>query len=396
MSQEPGHLPGDPNYASMLEVDLDEQLATFLRAVYMNASPNERSDLLYEAMNEYGYIAHKIKLINIINASNTPLPDFQEFLNQWIEFLKNESGRYISELLREAIFLKGGIPAIADFAREGLSKIPSNYIVRSEVAQTISRIEEKLGDKKLKLEGYRECCYSNPSMKYLLNLYIAAIECDCFEKIKYEAEQRILEVLVQRDRFTNSCYYGEKSKSFASKRILFNALLLGGEYEKLFEMCKNKGSLGWSSGENPKPLFVTFIMILLSNCGVHSKVLYEQWNRTISNTSFGVDNDYIKKYQRIIESIKDSIQLSEKQEEFYLKWCINEIGLRIDAIVSNQHRGSYHKAAGLLVAMAETLANREQKQEGMDLIERYKRKYLRHTAFKREITQALQTSSLLI
>lgn len=425
MGQEPGHLPGDPDYASMLEVDLDEQLATFLRAVYMNTSSNERSNLLYKAMNEYGYIAHKIKLINIINALNTPLPDFEEFLDQWIDFLKNKSGRYISELLREAIFLKGGIPAIADFARqysdtypkayidwikaietksdvasvldiarEGLSRIPSNYIVRAEVAETISKIGEKMDDKELKLEGYRECFYSNPSMRYLLNLYIAAIECGCFEKIKYEVEERILEVLVQRDIFTNSYYDSEKRRSFASKRILFNALLLGGEYEKLFKKCKNKSSLGWSSGENPKPLFVTFIMILLSNRGVHSKVLYEQWNCIIRNTSFNIDDDYIKKYQRIIESIKDSIGLSEKQEEFYLKWCIKEIGLRTDAIVSNKHRKSYHKAAGLLVAIAETLANREQKQEGMNLIERYKRKYPRHIAFKREITEALQTSSL--
>lgn len=64
------------------------------------------------------------------------------------------------------------------------------------------------------------------------------------------------------------------------------------------------------------------------------------------------------------------MQLNGEQEEFYLKWCSDEIGCRIDAIVSNQHRGSYHKAAGLLAAMAETLANREEKQEGMDLIER--------------------------
>ena len=88
------------------------------------------------------------------------------------------------------------------------------------------------------------------------------------------------------------------------------------------------------------------------------------------------------------------MQLNGEQEEFYLKWCSDEIGCRIDAIVSNQHRGSYHKAAGLLAAMAETLANREEKQEGMDLIERYRNKYPRHTAFKSEITQALQTSGL--
>jgi len=108
----------------------------------------------------------------------------------------------------------------------------------------------------------------------------------------------------------------------------------------------------------------------------------------------GANEEYIKKYQKLFDNIKGSIQLTLEQEEFYLKWCKDEIGRRVDAIVSNQHRGSYHKAAGLLVAMAETLANREAKQEGMDLIERYRSKYPRHTAFKSEVKEALQASGL--
>lgn len=63
-------------------------------------------------------------------------------------------------------------------------------------------------------------------------------------------------------------------------------------------------------------------------------------------------------------------------------------------IVGNQHRGSYHKAAGLLVAMAETLANRGERQEGMQLIERYRSKYPRHSAFKSEVIKAVQASDI--
>jgi hypothetical protein len=56
----------------------------------------------------------------------------------------------------------------------------------------------------------------------------------------------------------------------------------------------------------------------------------------------------------------------------------------------NRHRWSYDKAAGLLVAMAETLACREEKQDGIGFIDKYKNKYPRHTAFKRKITCAVQ------
>lgn len=425
MGQEPGHLPVDPDYSNMLKVDMDEQVALFLRSVYMNSASEERPALLYEAINEYGYLARKVKLRNIMNALDSLPPDFAVFLAEWIDFLKNQSGMDISELLREAVLIKGGIPAISEFARqyadkypkayidwivaleteedtesviqvarEGMYRIPRDYTVRAEVAETISRIGEKLNDNKLKLEGYGECFYSNPSMGYLLDLYITAMECGRFEEMRDKAEQRIME-LRGKSRIPVSNYHDrERNTSSVSEGILFNALLLGGKYEKVFEMCKGNGPLGWSSSENPKPVFVTFMMVVLSKEEIHSKVLIKQWDDAIGNTSYRAEKEYIEKYKKIINGIKKSMQLSGEQAEFYLKWCTDEIGRRIDAIVSNQHRGSYHKAAGLLVAMAETLANREEKQDGMDLIERYRNKYPRHTAFKSEIIQALQTSGL--
>lgn len=425
MGWEPGHLPGDPDYSNMLKTDIDEQVALFLRSVYMNSASKERPASLYRSMNEYGYLAHGIKLKNIMDALDSVLPNFDAFLTNWIEYLKSESQINVSELLREAVFIKGGIPAISEFARqyaakypkayldwiadlemeddkdsviqvarEGLSRIPRDYAVRAKIAEAISRIGERLNDNELKLEGYRESFYSDPSIGYLLDLYISAIECACFEEIQDEAEQRVME-LQGKGRIPESNYHNrEQSASFATEGVLFNTLLLSGKYEKVFEMCKGKGPLGWSSSENPKPLFVTFMMAVLSKEGMHSKILCKQWEDAIKNTSDNANKEYIEKYLKVTDFIKKSIKLTKEQEEFYLKWCRDEIGHRVDAIVSNQHRGSYHKAAGLLVAMAEVLANREEKQEGMDFIERYRSKYPRHSAFKREITQALQASGL--
>lgn len=426
MGREPGHLPGDPDSSSMLNVDLDEQIALFLRSVYMNAASDERPALLYEAMNDCWHRYGKIKFKNIMDALDTLLPDLDSFLSDWIEFLKNENPMYTSELLREAIVLKGGVPAISEFARqyaeryprayldwiaelekennenlaimaarEGLSKVPRNYTVRAEIAETISRIGEKQSDNKLKLEGYRECFYSSPSIKYLLDLYITSIECSCFEEIREEAEHRIME-LQGKDRIPVADYCNrEQNTSFVSENVMFNALILGGRYEKVLDMCKDKGSVGWSSGDNPKPVFTAFMMVALSKEGMYSKILYKQWEDAIGNTEYGMSGEYIEKYRKVIAHIiKRYIKLGIEQEDFYLKWCKDEIGRRIDAIVSNQYRGSYHKAAGLLAAMAEVLANRGEKQEGMDFIERYRNKYPRHNAFKSEVTQALQASGL--
>lgn len=387
MGQEPGYLPGDPDHDNMLKVDVDEQVAAFFMSVYMNSASGERPASLYEAMKRYGYLANKVNLRSIIDISDSSLPDFDIFLAEKYPMA------YIDWIA--ALEMKNDTKSVIQVAREGMSRIPRDYTIRAKVAETISRIGEKLNDNNLKLEGYVECFYSNPSIKYLLNLYTTAMECGKFEEVCDKAEQRIME-LQDKSRMHEDDYYNrEQNTSFVSDGILFNTLLLGGRYEKAFEMCKGSGPLGWSYSENSKPLFVTFMMVVLSKKETYSKVLIKQWEDAIGTTSYGMGKDYIEKHKKIISGIKESMQLNSEQEEFYLKWCKDEIGCRIDAIVSNQYRGSYPKAAGLLVAMAETLANRGEKQEGMDLIERYKNRYPRHIAFKSKITQALKISDLL-
>lgn len=87
MGHEPGYLPGDPDSSNMLRVDIVEHFALFLRSVYHNSPLRERPALLYAAMDEYGY---QIKLSDIVNALDAVLPDFDAFLAEWIDFLKNQ------------------------------------------------------------------------------------------------------------------------------------------------------------------------------------------------------------------------------------------------------------------------------------------------------------------
>jgi tetratricopeptide (TPR) repeat protein len=365
MGEDPGHLPGDPDHISMLKVEIDEQVALFFRSVYMNSTLQERPDLLYEAMNEYAYLGRSVRLKDIINVYDDTLPDFDIFLTEWIKLLKDEDTSHVSELLREAVFLKGGIPAISEFARqytdkypnayldwigaleregdldsvilvarEGLWEIPRDYTVRAEVAKAISKAGEILDDNKLRLEGYRECFYSDPTIEHLLDLYITAIECSCFEEIRDESEGRIMELLDKKDELRTSYnYFGEQHRASVSEGILANAMLLGGRYEKVFRMCEGRGSLGWSFRANPKFIFVTFMLVFLSKEGVHSKVLAREWVEAIR---YSVRENYIEKYQRVAHDTKKYLKLTEEEENFYLKWCKDEVERRVDEIVSSK------------------------------------------------------------
>lgn len=426
MGQEPGHLPGNSEYSTMLKADLEEQVALFLRCVYMNAAPLERPACVYETMNDYGYLAHGVTLQSMINAANSVLPDLEHFLTEWIHFLTQRRGMHISTLLREAVWLQGGISAISSFAREyadqypraymdwiealekeaddaavfqatreGLAAIPRDYTVRAEVAGVLARIGVKRNDHALKLEGYEERFYSNPCMGHLLDLYVAAIECGRWEQMRDKAEQRIKDLRGQGGASADSFYDRERATSSVSLGLVCNALLLGGRYEQVFEMCCKQGSLGWSSSDHPKPVFITFTMAALAKDVVHSNVIMKQWEDAIGHTSYGADRAYIEKYKQAATHISKMIPFTEEQEGFYLQWCMDEVGRRVDAIVGNQHRGSYYKAAGLVVAMAEVLAGRELEQAGKNFIETYRGKYPRHSAFRSELAASMQASGFL-
>ena len=118
LGEEPGHLPGDPDCVNMLKVDIDEQVVLFLMSIYMNSAPTERLALLYESIKRYRDLFGDVTLKNIVDAADTLLPDFDIFLADLIGFLKNQSPMIDSELLREAIALEGGVPAISEFARQ--------------------------------------------------------------------------------------------------------------------------------------------------------------------------------------------------------------------------------------------------------------------------------------
>ncbi|MBW8351581.1 hypothetical protein K0H71_19375 [Bacillus sp. IITD106] len=427
MGEEPGHLPGDLDPTNMLDVDLGEHIALFLRSIYMNTNSNERVNVVYNALKEYSYFASsQITLKSIASALDSELPDFDLFLEDSIHFFKKHQWYNSNDLLREAVFLKGGIPAISEFARknadtypkaykdwiialesmsssdstiievtkEGLANIPVNFIVRAEVAEFLIKIGDKLHNDCLMLEGQRERFYSNPTMNHLVELYVTAIKYESFDAIRELVEKRISQLqnagMTGREGYSQD----ELRMSSVSDGIYLNSLLFAGKHELAFELCSGEGSVGWSYGENPKPIFITFLMVVLSKQEKLSYVLEKEWYKAIANTCYSSGEGYINHYREIIYYIINSISLSQQQEELYLKWCMKEIGKRVDAIVSNQYRGSYDKAAGLLVAMAETLTNRGNRQEGLKFIEKYRSKYPRHTSFKKEIASAIKISIL--
>jgi hypothetical protein len=84
------------------------------------------------------------------------------------------------------------------------------------------------------------------------------------------------------------------------------------------------------------------------------------------------------------------ISLTSDQQTELLAWCLDVAQRRIDAIVSNQHRGSYDKAALLLASCTELLRLLGKAQEARALLDDVHQRFRRHRAFQAELQTAMQ------
>lgn len=408
LGREPGHLPGDPECTNMLDVDMDEHLALFCRAIYFNSPPEKRAERLFQTINEYDDFDRGLSLKEIMGAQDKRLPDFHRFLQDWLELLKDQPQSFVSSLIREAVFLQGGVNAVADLARqnpeeyplayldwiaaldpddtegicqvarEGLAKIPRDYAVRAQVADVLAKLGGRLRDDQLQLEGCRERFISHPTLEHLVDLYLSALAVDSFEEICELAADRIRELEQAERPYSNN---HERKTSSVAGDVAAHVFLLGGRYEEAVSRCEEKSSLGWSYSTNPKPVVLVFLLKLLAGRAEHTRFVEKFWERTVR-----VSDAYLQKYTSVMETIQEKIPISGEQEEFFLNWCIGQVKERADAIVSNKYRSSYDKAAEILVALAEVLTAKG--RGGISLIEEYHLKFQRYNAFRKELRRA--------
>ena len=170
--------------------------------------------------------------------------------------------------------------------------------------------------------------------------------------------------------------------------VLFSYFL--GEFDKFLTFFKdNKEYLGWTySNMNT---YVELVLFLL--CDENETEIKEKLANSIC-FDIGIRDDYNLynadergiNYFKILNVWKKHFTISDKIKQEYISWLEETVAKRVDAIVSNQHRGSYHKAAFLVCILDECLENLKIKNTG-EIIAFYEKKYLRYTAFKKEINK---------
>lgn len=389
----------------ILNVDLKKIASNYIYCQYMMSDNKKRPKEIYKSFCDAIY---NIKLEDVMTVGPEKLPELEEFLSNFILFLKKQDGAVASRLLREAvIYAEGseGLSKIADelydkfpecyvdlcnilyedknddevikSATKGIEKINKNLIIRADIAEIMIKSAKRSNNKEIMFKGMQVAFESNVDINNFLRLFEIRDNSEIIKKAMERAKE-----VIKKSYATYS--YGENQNRETSitenEYNLFK--LFNFDFEYVFEICKkDKKAVGWSS--SLKGVVVPIFMIVLKNRTIDSKLLDKE-------IFMFIDNIYRYKKderERFIYNFKQwikNVNIIDEERNSYLEWCVKEVDGRVKDIVSNQHRRAYYKAALLIVSLAE-IYDSINENSGIAIIKKYRDIFPRHRAFLAEI-----------
>jgi len=278
---------------------------------------------------------------------------------------------------------------VACVAQEALEVIPAGPL-RAQAASMIVAASEKLGEPKLALQGNRECFRSFPAESALASLLAEA-----------GRQSRREEELDDAVHFL--------AETTASEKLVITALLMGGRLEDAERRVNTNKIIGWSSEARGTAMFFAALLGTLIEASPRAPTVSSLLARYCGNRDIdSLDAEDIEESKNESARSRDNevltelligckqARLSETGKQRWWDLAERMAGGRIDAIVSELRRGSYDRAAEVLVALMEAQMVDGRPAKAGALLKLYKdEKYRRHRAFRAEVNSALRKSTLL-
>jgi tetratricopeptide (TPR) repeat protein len=422
----------------MIETDIEEAALKYLRCVYLTEPTSERPQAIWKAMSKISFGAEDVNIHGLINVSTEELPQLEEFGRQWREFLKKQKVSSLStHLLKEAVRLFQGVKGLENLAMEkgekipsafvewldalkkenkheetiraaslGLEKLPNRLLIRAKIADYLHAAAVKLKRKDLISRALKEALFANPSLERLLDLLDNTPNREERNKTLQEALDRfaVIQERKGKDRYWDSNRLPDFFEAEVPDNLVLQACLLKGDYEKAGGELEKAKPLGWSSGENPGVLGVAFFLFAKWNQGKKLGAnLAELWKEATDPRPFSYLDYYggsdeeegsqeprkprnaEARFRTCLEGVLKEIPFREDEKEEYFHRAEKMALRRIDAIVGNQHRKSYWKAAQLLLGVAEVYWSNGESAKGQKIVDQIRDKYRHHSAFRSEL-----------
>jgi hypothetical protein len=397
------------------DIDKGEVIAKALRSNYLSeTSPYSRVITILMLIHEYCEY-HRVTLKDLIGISIDPLPEFEQFLTLWINALNDAVdlsdnnhilAPYNDMLLREAVFLQNGISGLENLARSNGVNCPmvfldwidelikvsdyndaiaaANYAlkvlakdkpIRAAIADKLLYCGQQINNTDIVDSAAWISFAAKPDLTKLVVLFHQSVRSNQHALIL----STINTIKHHIDKPYKGAYYEEERPARPTQSLLMYAYLLSGEIAQAFNLAKVHKSLGWSYGENPQPVFISycFMQMTLSASQSIDKLPPALQQFLKSN----LDSE-------IFALLKQSMPLLLTPE--MVEWCLKITDDRVKAIVSNQHRRAYSKAALLAAACAEAIKLSD-KTKAISFFTGIQGSYPRHSAFQTEMKQFIKS-----
>ena len=415
-------------------VTLSTAPARYLRAVYDTESLAHRPAVLFEAMQQVrSWLATPRPMLeDLIQIAPQPLPDQEQFFLDWIAFLRTQSSSAADAWLREAVRLSQGTTGLETLARaegvqrprayldwcaalaaegkpqavlaaahEALQTLPRPLPLRAAVADYLCTAATHLHDTAALRAGRWEAFVAQPTLARLLDVWEVSPDGTDRMMRMSQAAQHVQQTLSNPPaQVTHAWVDAIETPVWPDKSVLAHAYLLAGDWDAAYRLAAPEQVLGWSSSHNTQGLVVSCCLVQMSGAvpGRLPPNLTQLWHWELQNSTgfvswYGADAgeaSLLVRLQHAYTECLPALSLTSDQQAELLTWCLDVAQRRIDAIVSNQHRGSYDKAALLLASCTELLRLLGKAQEARALLDDVRQQFRRHRAFQAELQTAMQ------
>lgn len=419
---------------NLQDVDMGEARARYLRAVYDTESPTHRPAVLFDEMLEVrSWLSGPRPMFDdIIQITPQPLADQEQFWLDWIAFLRPQSGSDADAWLREAVCLSQGITGLETLARtegvqrprayldwcaaleaegnhhavlavaqEALQRLPEQLPIRAAVADYLCAAALHLHDPEVLRVGRWDAFVAKPTLARLLDVWEVTPTGTERTRRMQQASEHLQHTLAHPPSQVMHVWEDAlESPAWPAKAVLAHAYVLAGDWDAAHQLAAPEQVLGWSSSHNTQGLVVSCFLVQMTGTasGQLPQNLTQLWHWELQNstgfvawhsTDTGEASLLTRLQHAYMEYLPETTWPPDQQADM-LAWCLDVAQRRSDAIVRNQHRGSYDKAALLLAACAELLRLLGKAQEAAALLDDVRQRFPRHRAFQTELQAAVR------
>lgn len=407
---------------NLISIPNDRFLREMMYAAYRILPLKERIPALFRIMKEG--MGSEASLETVLQAGGGRLPQLEEFLEEWTEYLGEQDGKLAGNLLKEALEFQGNsgksLKAAGRFADkhpelyeeilqkgkekgrdeemlqiglQALQTIRPDYEARSRIALQTAEYALSMGNQETAEFCWLEAFRSYPNLVNFLRLMRESRD---FEPYR----EKVREIYLECRRSSSSgsmsmADYDKPGKRNLTSNTYFALEFFSGHFDEVIsEGMDTSEALGWSFTFMKEGIALFLLTLnqgerLLAGCQAMCEKITGSFSFDSEKYSEGLlrpaDPDSNRLFMECLNQWKKGLSLSQDQQDKMMKRLEKWIEKRVEGIMGANRRNYYGECAALIAALGEVKESRGELNGKEKLMEAYKDAYSRRRAFHEEL-----------